>query len=422
MSQTPIRIFLVSSDPELTQRLLDALMAQPDFQIVGQTTDLDGAIQQAKATAPDIILVSERLEGEEERLRQLAVQAPFASVIAVCPREDTLSAQRALLAGARAFVLEPFDNEELYTVIREVHEVEQARRAQLEQSATTSEAETPASSRGEVLALLSAKGGAGRSTIAANLALLLHRETGKEVVLVDAQRTLGDLDTMLNLVPTSTLADLGKSTAQLDSAYLRSVLLKHANGIHVLLAPQQLDESNIPDQEGFARVLELVREMFDYVVVDTGALTDPYTPVVLQYADHILLVLVPEMPVLQRTGLFIETAREHGFPLDRILLVLNRATAQGGITQQHIQDRLGMEVPFVIPEDISLVTFSINQGIPLVISHPKSAVTQSLSRMVHKLVRNGASRLAIEGNGGGWQGLPQRLRKLLSHSWIASFR
>ena len=417
MDQGPVRIFIVSSQPEVTDRLLRAQRAQEGMHIVGRAADLEGAIQQAQATAPDVVLVGEPLAGEEDRLRRLAIEAPFASVIALCPREDPSCAQRALLAGARAFVLDPFDPEELCTVIREVHALERQRRARLHETTQEAGGASEHLSGGKVLAVFSAKGGVGRSMIAANLALLLHRETKAQVVLVDAQRTLGDLDTLLNLVPTSTLANLGPTPANLDGAFLRSVLLKHANGIHVLLAPQQLDEGLVPDQDGFARVLELLREMFDYVVIDTGALVDPYIPVVLQHADQLLLVIVPEMPMLQRTGLFIETARQHGFPVDRIVPVLNRATAHGGITPQHIQERLGIEVPYAIPEDVPTVTYSINQGVPFVVSHPRSPLTHALRQIAQAVSDRGGQR-AVKGPVGGWSGLPKRLREILAQPWM----
>ncbi len=440
MEQTPIRIFIVSNEQGLIERLLSAILTEDDLVIAGLAQDLENAIGLAQQAAPDIVLVGEPLEGAEDRLRRLAIQAPLATVIAVCPREDPDCARRALLAGARAFVLDPLDKNELCTVIREVHAIEVERRAKLSQvSATTGpQAQSgaapsyTAASRGTLLGVVSPKNGTGRSVIAVNLALLLRQQTKKEVLLMDARHTLGDLDTMMNLVPTATLADLGSDVSDVDEHLLRSVLLKHASGVWVLLSPQWPmtghqwpdpsppgrpygrpggasllpaappsprmwgERGGLPDADGLGRILELVRGLFDYVIVDCGPLTDPYTSVVLQQADRLLLVVVPEMPALQRTALFLEAARRSGFPLERIHVVLNRSTARGGIAHPQIEERLGVEIPFTIPEDIPLTTYSINQGVPLVQSYPKSAVALSLSQMAQRLIGwNGPSAVAF---------------------------
>ena len=417
MNEQPIRTLIVSADQGLVEQILKALAPQDDFAITGIVQDLEDAIAHVQEVIPDIILVGESLEGEEERLRRLAIQAPFASVIALCPRESILCAQRALLAGARAFVPTPFSDEELCTVLREVYTVEAERRRKLGQAPTQPMQALETGEQDKVFALLSPKGGAGRSVIAANLAILLHQETDKEVLLIEAHQSVGDLDTMLNLVPTSTLADLGPDTRDVDEDLLRSILIQHASGIQVLLTPSKNDDHRLPDPSGFGRILQLAKETFDYVVIDTGPLADPYTGVVLQHADRVLLVITPEVPSLHRAAVFLEAALENGFPPDRIQLVVNRSTARGGIGQQDIQDRLQISDPFLIPEDISLVTYSVNQGIPVALSHPKSAVTTSLFHMAQKLV-NGTTQLAKTSlPAKGWsKRLPKPLRGLLSHA------
>ncbi|MCD6289253.1 MAG: AAA family ATPase [Anaerolineae bacterium] len=387
MEQAPIRVLIVSNAPDLLDRLLHVLIRQEDMTLVGLVQSLEDAIDQARRTSPDIVLVGEKLEGEEDRLRRLAIQAPLASVIALCPREDTLCAQRALLAGARAFVPNPFTDDELCTVIREVYEVEAERRARLSQQASSETTTEPAPApRGQLIGLLSPKGGAGRSTIAANLALLLRQETGKEVALVEARRTLGDLDTMLNLVPNSTLADLGPDASSVDEAMLDMVLLRHSSGIRVLLAPSKIDEQRAPDPAGFEHILDQIQQRFDYVVADAGPLTDPYVSVILQRADRLLVVVTPEMPALQRAALFLDAARQHGFPTERLDLILNRATARGGVAQQDVQERLGVQEVLAIPDDVPSITYSTNQGVPLALSYPKSAVSTALKRLARQIV------------------------------------
>ncbi len=411
MDQPIIRIFIVSDRQELTERLLTILIAQPDCAIAGLVRDLEGALKQVQRAAPDIVLVSESLARAPEPLRRLSALAPDAALIAICPRGDG-AAQQALRAGARAFVSEPFSDEELCAAIRQVYALEAQRRAQLGSAPTAGAADGRARTGGQVLAVLSPKGGVGRSTIAVNLALALRQQTGKEVILIEGRQALGDLDTMLNLVPTSTLADLGPDASDADMALFEALLLRHTSGLRVLLAPHQLNDGKAPDADGFDRILRLARGAADFVVIDGGPLTDPYTTVILQHADRVLLVTVPEMPALQRTAMFVDSARGHGYPIERLRVVVNRATARGGITQQHLQERLRLGDPFMIPDDVSLVTYSVNQGIPLVLSHPRSPVAQSVALLAQEVQGRG-ERGATAQPGEGIRTISGRLRGLL---------
>jgi pilus assembly protein CpaE len=198
-----------------------------------------------------------------------------------------------------------------------------------------------------------------------------------------------------------------------DVGFLRTILLQHSSGIQVLLAPPTNDDERSPDPESFDHVLQIAQEMFDYIVIDVGPLYDSYASVALQHADQLLLVITPETTALQRALLFLDAARQHGFPLERVRLVINRANARGGIAYEEIEGRLMMQDPFLIPDDISLITYSVNEGVPFMISHPKSAAAAAVVDMARKLTGHNGQGVAIPINGKPWQRLSQRLKGLL---------
>ncbi|GAB4557707.1 MAG: hypothetical protein Kow0047_02240 [Anaerolineae bacterium] len=391
MTDEKIRVYVISQDLDLIHRFGASLDKAIDIEVVGQARDLDTAMGDLAEAVPDVILVHERLEDKAAHLRELSLQLPFASVIAVCPDGDLLAAQKALLSGARAFVFEHADDIEIQRVIRDLYQLEAERRARL----VTDPKGDAARKGGKVLAFISPKGGTGRSTLAANAAILIHQMTGSRVILIDARRTLGDLDTLLNLAPTATLADLGPDGTDVDAAFFKSVLLKHASGIQVLLAPQHTDQRRSPSPAGFEHILRLAKDLFDYVIVDAGPLSDPYTGVVLQAADRLLIVTTPEMPALQRTALFVEAAQQFGFPLERLILVVNRSTAQGAISDKQIAEKLPLTRMYAIPEDMAMVTYATNQGIPLVLGQPKNPVSLAIRDLVKNVVpQNGITTSA----------------------------
>ena len=113
--------------------------------------------------------------------------------------------KRSISAGAREFLVKPFSADEFSTSIRRVYERELARREQVSCRGSEPLPQIPLSATDleehQVIGVFSPKGGAGRTTIATNLALALHRETGGRVCLVDANLQFGDVGVLLNLNP-----------------------------------------------------------------------------------------------------------------------------------------------------------------------------------------------------------------------------
>jgi pilus assembly protein CpaE len=125
-----------------------------------------------------------------------------------------------------------------------------------------------------------------------------------------------------------------------------------------------------------SKILARLREMFDYVIVDTWPFLDGSTLAILDIADRILLVLTPELSSLRGAQLFLELARSLEYPPEKLLLALNRYSGKGTINLKDIEESLKYPISIQIPEDEQLVTYSMNQGVPLVTSHRRSAVAR----------------------------------------------
>src|SRR5205814_6169766 len=80
---------------------------------------------------------------------------------------------------------------------------------------------------GHVISVFSAKGGAGKSVVAANLAILLARRSEKPVALLDADLQFGDTAVMLKLNPEHTVVDAVNAIARLDVPLMKSLLVEH---------------------------------------------------------------------------------------------------------------------------------------------------------------------------------------------------
>ncbi len=239
---------------------------------------------------------------------------------------------------------------------------------------------------GKVLAVFSPKGGVGRTTIAVNLALAAAQLSDRKVVLVDGDLTFGDVAVMLNLPPTRTISDLIPYTNQLDEELLDTVLATHPSGLRVLLAPPKPELADLVTPEHMSLILARLRELFDYVIVDTMVTPNDLTLAILDAADKVLVVTTPEIPAIKNVRAFLDTAAALGYPPEKIELILNRADASPGLNISEIEATLGRRFTAQVSSGGLAVVEAANRGNPVVLSDPGSEVAQSIFSLTKTLI------------------------------------
>ncbi|MFW6163496.1 MAG: AAA family ATPase [Planctomycetota bacterium] len=249
---------------------------------------------------------------------------------------------------------------------------------------------------GRIVAFCAPKGGTGRTTLAINVAAAVRELTDQPVALVDADYAAPALDVILNLDSGRDISELLPKITQLDERLVASVLREHALGISVLLAPPPASLSSTISLPKVQQILMVLKRMFPWVIVDTGLPLDETAFAFLDGADRILVTALPEMVGLRNTRLLLDQLRAHGYSDRKIWLVLNRADMVGGVSRDDIEERLKVSFEHAVPNDQPLVTHSINRGIPLVASHPQSAVGRAIRGIGRDLVEELAPDIDLE--------------------------
>jgi pilus assembly protein CpaE len=180
----------------------------------------------------------------------------------------------------------------------------------------------------------------------------------------------------------------------LDAELMASVLTTHSSGVRVLLSMPWSKDGDSVHAAHYERILDWLQVVNDYVVVDTSPSLDESTTAVLQYSDQVIVVLTPEMTALRNARVFFRTVESWGEPAGKFLLALNRYPAKGGIQLKDIEGALHRRVDIEIAGDEPLVTFSINRGIPLFMSHPRSPVAQGYARLAEAVVAGAGKKQA----------------------------
>lgn len=234
----------------------------------------------------------------------------------------------------------------------------------------------PPRALGKVITVVSAKGGSGKTVVATNLAMLLNRELGPDrVVIVDADLQFGDVCLVLQLEPKYTVVSAAQEIHRLDESMLKTLLTRHESGLNVLAAPLEPAFADEISTRVITEIVAKLREMYDYVIVDTASLLDELLLSLLERADQALFVVDMDLPSVKNAKLALETLRLLKFQSSKIQLVLNRSNARARLDENEIERSLKMKISAAVPSD-GLVPASVNEGRPVVESAPRSKVAR----------------------------------------------
>lgn len=330
------------------------------------------AAARVRELLPHAIVVDDELAGQDlaQVVRHLAAQTP-AALLALVDAGSMAAARQAVLAGARAFVVKPIAADDFAATLRQV----------LAGRRLAADAPADGSAGGRIVVFVAPKGGTGRTTLAVNTAVSLHRTAAKRVVLLDADYASPALDVVLNLHGERDIADLLDRLTHLDAHMVQQVIAPHASGLHLLLAPPPGAYDGHISLPQVQQILAQLKRMYDWVIVDLGLPLDETAFAFLDGADRIVMSVLPEMVGLRNTRVMLDQLHTRGHSEQRIWLVVNRAGIRGGVSRTDIERRLHVPVRHTVPDDQPLVSLSINRGVPLVLSHPRSAVARSVREL-----------------------------------------
>jgi pilus assembly protein CpaE len=246
---------------------------------------------------------------------------------------------------------------------------------------------------GRIVTVFSPKGGTGKTVTATNLSTALVKHHGKRTLLLDLDLQFGDAAIMMAIEPDRTIQDLMAAPGELDSEKLAGYTLRHPSGIDILPAPIRPEDAELVTEPKLARLLEVARESYDLIVVDTSPFFHGPMLATLDRTDDLLLVCGLEVPTIKNVRLSLQTLELLSFPPNRIRVVLNRANSNVGLKRSEVEAALEAKVTFELPSDRA-VPLSVNRGQPAVISEPGSDFARAIKEMAAAIVTPHGERAA----------------------------
>jgi pilus assembly protein CpaE len=238
----------------------------------------------------------------------------------------------------------------------------------------------PPSKLGKVIVVVSPKGGSGKTAMATNLAAALAMRFPGRVAAIDLDVQFGDMCTSMGLHPEHNLAEVATS-AQVDATTIKLFLTPYDPGLYVLCGARTPAEADVVTHEHVSRVVPLLAQGFDYVVVDTPAGLDDRTLVALECATDLLLVSSLDVTSIRSLRKAVDAMDALNVTKQRHF-VLNRADAKVGINPADAAEAVGWPIEVMVPSSRE-IPLSMNVGTPVVKLEPKSAVAKQLVQLTY---------------------------------------
>ena len=372
------KIILIVDDDPMNLKLVERVLEKENFQIFKATNGFD-AVQSAAQIKPDLIIMDvmmPQLDGfeatEQIRLNPEIAHTPILMLTALHTLDEKL---KGFNAGADEFLEKPFKPQELIIQVRNL--IRNNTKVTIESNHLD----------GKIISTFSLRGGTGTSTLAANIAAGLSQLWNKEVILADLNFDAGQVDLMLNIPSHTSWADIASQSPQdIDHNLIKNIKKTHESGVSIIASPNNHEKTKNITPEHIEKTLTLLKEEYDYIVLDLNHNFDPITLTALRMSDEIMVVVTPDFASVRSTTQIFKKFKTHNGFEDKTRLVLNWTQKQG-LSQEEMEKTLGRKFDLIIPHAPIPINNGINTGKPPVFYHPEhpiGALFEDLSLILSK--------------------------------------
>lgn len=387
------RFVLITPNTDFERRVRMATVGMPGslqyFQADYLPQGPEEVLRQLLGEPPEVFVLGPGLPADDA-LKFAAVmdlQYPEISMILVAGESSDVAIQ-AMRAGIRDLLDPAADVDHIRIIVERASLASAGRRRGL---APSSSEHHEHAAGGRIIAVISPKGGVGKTTVATNISIGLGKIAPMGVVIVDLDLQFGDVASGLMLEPEHTITDAVVGAASQDSMVLKTYLTVHPGGIYALCAPKNPVEMDRISGENVSHLLSQLRQEFQYVVVDTAPGLGEHVLATLDMASDAVWICGMDVPSIRglRTG--NQILAELNLLPERRHVVLNMADRRSGLTLQDVEATIGAPVDVVLPRSRTL-PFSTNKGIPLLQDGTRDPATRGLRQLVERFKPNWEER------------------------------
>ena len=381
-----ITALVVTLDDENVEILRTEFANLAGFDVHVEQATFDTCAARAREVAADVavIFLDEQRGNGCQILEQLKIAREHIFTFAVSGERSAEVIVKAIRAGADELLSTLPNSEELLKAVVRIID----RRKREERGG-----DVPS----KVITVHSPHGGVGVTTLAVNLAVGIRKASNQEVVLVDLDLQYGETPVFLDFKPLYTILDVCQGLSNLDHSFMKGALHQHKSGIHVLAPPFNLEDSEAVTASAFEQILDTLRSMFSYVIIDTSAHLSETTLVAIEQADSVYMMtdnMVSSVRAVQRT---LDTLSRLGIETGGYQYILNKPVSRSEIKIKDVAEALKCEVAHSLPIDDATTVAAANQGVPLHKVNARSPLVDAIAAIAKNEVGTGVTQQQSKG-------------------------
>lgn len=344
------KVIVVEDNQTMMDSMLNVLRRSPDFEVVATYKNVNAALGQAGMFKPNLFFLN--LENEEmlNAVPDFVDTFRGAYILGTMSQWDPLDVNQAMEGGATGCILKPFTAKEILEYL---------------QLYSTRGQRKPA----ELISFFSPKGRAGRTTLAAILAMIIAEKTGERVALIDADLQFGDLPIFFDIEPKRTLVDATQDIKLLTPVTFAPYFHEIKPRVSLLSSPDRPEYAELIAPDSLVEVVMMTTNIFRYVIVDLPAGFNPITLDVCRISDIVFVTTMInsgfEIKHAKKTMEMFSSQDDGHRQVKTVFTRVNPFTEEN---RQKIANQLGYPVDVMIPNEYRMISVAnsgrLAQGLP----------------------------------------------------------
>lgn len=374
-----ISTVILSSESRFRELLSLYLKEYGGFELLDNFDDNSELYNTLSSLPKALLVVDMKNEACVDFISRVSADCPNCRILAVSENPTVDFIIKVMRAGAKEVISSPVIKTEFFDVLKRVSEQLNGDYQKLNKC--------------RMITVFSNKGGIGKTSIASNLALELAKTTKENVALIDLNFQLGDITTFMDLKPTFNISYMLKNLDKINKDFLLNTLERYKNtSLYVLADPPYFKQADDISSKQVARLFEILKESFSYIVVDTDSSFDGKTITALDNSDLLFLVTCINLPALRNAQRCLDLFEKLGYAQDKVQILVNRYMENDEIKAEDAEKVLNKEIYWKIPNNYFTVMAAINKGVPVSEINRSSNVARSykdlaihVSDSIHRL-------------------------------------
>lgn len=314
------------------------------------------------------LIVDMENEANFEFISRTGLDCPNCKILAVSETPTVDFIIKVMRAGAKEVISSPIIKSEFFDVLKRVSEQLGGEYQNLNKC--------------RMITVFSNKGGIGKTSVASNLALELAKTTKENVALIDLNFQLGDITTFMDLKPSFNISYMLKNLDKINKDFLLNTLEKYKNtSLYVLADPPYFKQADDISTKQVAKLFEILKESFSYIVVDTDANFDGKTITALDNSDLLFLVTCINLPALRNCQRCLDLFEKLGYSDEKVQILVNRYMENDEIKAEDAEKVLNKDIYWKIPNNYFTMMAAINKGVLVSEINASSNVAQSYKEL-----------------------------------------